>query len=79
MNVLVSIELLILFSASIGNQIFVTESIENAKMFIVNAWNSYDLNCVNENSDVWIMEWCSFEEAYKYCCDLKRSKSMCYS
>jgi hypothetical protein len=68
------------FSASIGNQIFVTEYIENAKMFIVNAWNSYDLNCINEEiTDVWIMEWHSFEEAYKYSLDLKEVSPLCYS
>ena len=68
------------FSASIGNQIFVTESLENAKMFIVTAWNSYDLDCISkEITDVWIMEWESFEEAYKYCLDFKEVSPMCYS
>ena len=68
------------FSASIGNQIFVTDNFENAKMFIMNAWNSYDIDCLKEEvSDVWIMEWCSFEEAYKYCLDLKEVSHLCYS
>jgi len=68
------------FTASIGNQIFVTESFENAKMFIVNAWNNYDLACLNvEITDVWIMEWDSFESAYKYCLDMKEVSPLCYS
>jgi len=68
------------FTASIGNQIFATENIENAKIFIVNAWRSFDLNCENkEITDVWIMEWESFEEAYKYCLDFKEESPLCYS
>ena len=68
------------FTASIGNQIYVTESIENAKMFIVTAWRNYDLDCSNEEiTDVWIIEWDSFESAYKYCLDLKEVSPLCYS
>lgn len=68
------------FTASIGNQIFATDNFENAKIFIVNAWRSFYLDCENEKiTDVWIMEWESFEEAYKYSLDLKEESPLCYS
>ena len=67
------------FTASIGNQIFATESIENAKIFIVNAWHNYDLDILNEEiTEVFLMEWASFEEAYKYCLDFKEVSHLCY-
>lgn len=68
------------FSVSIESEIFVTDKLYNALLFVSNAFKSFDLNNFKENIlDVWILEWESFEDAYKYCLGLKEENSLCYS
>lgn len=67
------------FTVIISNEIFATDSIENAKSFIIHSFKNFDLEELKENiTDIWIMEWESYEEAYKYCLDIKETNPLCY-
>lgn len=65
------------FVIAIGGESFATENVESAEAFISALLEKYK-NC-SWSSDVWILEFKSFEEAYKYKLDLKEGQSgLCY-
>jgi len=48
-------------------------------VYVFDSWNCIDL-VVNQNwQDFYLMEWVSYEEAYKYCLDLKEEHELCYT